>query len=71
MANLFDLLNHINFTEEDLEEIDGALDRVIETINSKAEENWYCWEKTLWEMVKLGGNTNAIRFSSWKYYKNT
>ena len=39
MANLYDLLEHINFVPEDLEEIEGALENVIDTINSKAEEN--------------------------------
>src|ERR1035437_3699752 len=39
MANLIDLLNHINFTNEDLEEIEGAMGNLIETIETKAEED--------------------------------
>ena len=38
MANLNDLLNHINFTTEDLEEIDEALINLIDTIKTKANE---------------------------------
>ncbi len=39
MANLNDLLNHINFKPEDLEEIEDALKRVTETIEAKANED--------------------------------
>lgn len=38
MANLNDLLDHINFIPKDLEEIEDALKRVTETIETKAME---------------------------------
>src|ERR1035438_2801132 len=39
MANLDDLLNHINFTNDDIEEIDGALNTLVATVKLKAKEN--------------------------------
>jgi len=40
MADLYDLLRYINFTDEDLEEIEGALNNLKETIVSKSKSNY-------------------------------
>jgi hypothetical protein len=39
MANLTDLLNHINFTKEEINTVDGAMVNLINTIKVKANDN--------------------------------